>query len=196
MFNFGVMASGNGSNFKALLSQIESKRLKAVCSFLIVNNKNCGAAQIAKSNGIPVYHISSVTHPDSREYDQAFLNVIKQHPIDFLVLAGYMKKITDSLLVSLKDRILNIHPSLLPKYGGHGFFGIHVHEAVLEANEGWSGATVHLVNGDYDDGRILGQSMVPVFTDDTPEILAARVLKAEHNLYWKTLRDYAASLGY
>src|SRR5574344_2036673 len=115
------MASGAGSNFQALLAQIESKRLNAVCSFLIVNNKNCGAAQIAKAKDIPGYHISSVTHPDSSEYNQAFLNVIKQHPIDFLAIAGYMKKITDSLLVSLKDRILNIHPSLLPKYGGHGF---------------------------------------------------------------------------
>ena len=190
------MASGTGSNFKALLSQIETKHLDAVCSFLIVNNKNCGAAQIAKANGIPVYHISTVSYPEPREYDQAFLDVIKHHPVDFLALAGYMKKITDSLLVSLKDRILNIHPSLLPKYGGHGFFGIHVHEAVLEANESWSGATVHLVSGEYDDGRILGQSMVPVILNDTPDTLAARVLVAEHNLYWKTLRDYAASLGY
>lgn len=196
MFNFGVMASGAGSNFQALLAQIEAKRLNAVCSFLIVNNKNCGAAQIAKAKDIPVYHISSVTHPDPLEYEQAFLDVLKKHEIDFLVLAGYMKKLTNSLLMHLKNRILNIHPSLLPKFGGQGFYGRRVHEAVIEANQAWSGATVHLVSGEYDDGLILGQSMVPVFPNDTPDTLAARVLVAEHNLYWKTLRDYAASLGY
>lgn len=196
MFNFGVMASGGGSNFEALLTQIESKQLKAVCSFLIVNNGNCGAAEKARARGIPVYHISKVTHPNPLEYEQAFLDVLDQHSIDFLALAGYMKKLTPSLLIRLKNRILNIHPSLLPKFGGQGFYGIHVHEAVIKANQSWSGATVHLVSGDYDEGRILGQSMVPVLSDDTPETLAARVLKVEHDLYWKTLRDYATSLGY
>lgn len=190
------MASGAGSNFKALLTQIEEKQLSAVCQFVIVNNGNCGAAQIAKAYGIPVYHISTVTHPEPVDYEQAFLDVVNTHAVDFLLLAGYMKKVTDSLLDRLKDRVLNIHPSLLPKFGGQGFFGIRVHEAVLEARLAWTGATVHLVSGDYDQGRILGQSVVPVFGGDTPEMLAARVLKAEHNLYWKTLRDYATSLGF
>lgn len=190
------MASGAGSNFEALLAQIEAKQLNAMCQFVIVNNGNCGAAKIAKTHGIPVYHISKVTHPNPVHYEQAFLDVVEAHPIDFLLLAGYMKKVTDSLLHQLKDRVLNIHPSLLPKFGGQGFFGIRVHKAVLESRLAWTGATVHLVSGDYDQGRILGQSIVPVFGQDTPELLAARVLKAEHNLYWKTLRDYATSLGF
>lgn len=196
MFNFGVMASGAGSNFEALLKQIKKKRLQAACCFLIVNNKNCGAAQIAQKNKIPVYHISALTHPNPKEYEEAFLTVIEQYPIDFLVLAGYMKKVTSLLLERLKNRILNIHPSLLPDFGGKGFYGLRVHEAVLKAHHSWTGATVHLVNSKYDEGRILGQSMVPVFKNDTAEVLAERVLKSEHKLYWKTLRDYASSLGY
>jgi phosphoribosylglycinamide formyltransferase-1 len=95
----------------------------------------------------------------------------------------------------MPDRIMNSHPSLLPKYGGKGFWGIHVHEAVLAAHEKESGPTVHLVSEEIDSGRILSQVKVPVLEGDTPEVLAGRVLEQEHGLYWKTIRDYAASLG-
>ena len=95
----------------------------------------------------------------------------------------------------MAGRILNIHPSLLPKYGGKGFWGIHVHEAVIAAHEKESGPTVHLVSEEIDQGKILAQVKVPVLEGDTPEVLAARVLEQEHDLYWKTIRDYAAELG-
>lgn len=194
MLKIGVMASGGGSNFKAIIDHIGEGDLEAQCKFLITNNGTCGAVAHAQEYGIPVYHISGKTHPVVAEYEAALLDVIDRYDIDLLILAGYMKALPVSIVRRLPDRILNIHPSLLPKFGGKGFWGIHVHEAVIAAHEKESGPTVHLVSEEIDKGRILAQVKVPVLEDDTPEVLAARVLVQEHNLYWKTIRDYAAQL--
>jgi len=189
------MASGGGSNFKAIIDRIGEGDLEAQCKFLITNNGGCGAVSHAESYGIPVHHISGKTHPDTAAYEAALLEVIDRYDIDLLILAGYMKALPVSLIKRLPDRILNIHPSLLPKYGGKGFWGIHVHEAVIAANEKESGPTVHLVSEEIDQGRILAQTRVPVEDGDTPETLAARVLVQEHELYWKTIKEYAAQIG-
>lgn len=194
MFSFGVMASGGGSNFKALLEKVQDGSLRAKCSFLIVNNGDCGAVQIAKEFGVPTFHISGKTHPEQLKYEEALLGVLSNHPVDLLLLAGYMKKIPDSLIQALPERILNIHPALLPKYGGKGFWGMNVHRAVIENHEKQSGPTVHLVTSEIDKGRILAQTPVPVLEGDSPEELAARILQQEHRLYWKTVLDYAKTL--
>ncbi len=195
MFKIGVMASGGGSNFKAIIDRIGEGDLEAQCKFLITNNGSCGAVSHAESYGIPVYHISGKTHPDVAAYEAALLEVIDRYDIDLLILAGYMKALPVSMIKRLPERILNIHPSLLPKYGGKGFWGIHVHEAVVAAHEKESGPTVHLVSEEIDQGRILAQTTVPVLEGDTPEELAARVLVQEHDLYWRTIRDYAKQIG-
>ena len=194
MFSFGVMVSGGGSNFKALLEKVQDGSLRAKCAFLIVNNGDCGAVQIAKEFGVPTFHISGKTHPEQLEYEEALLGVLSNHPVDLLLLAGYMKKIPDSLIQALPERILNIHPALLPKYGGKGFWGMNVHRAVIENHEKQSGPTVHLVTSEIDKGRILAQTPVPVLEGDSPEELAARILQQEHRLYWKTVLDYAKTL--
>ena len=191
MFKIGVMASGGGINFKAIIDRIGEGDLEAQCKFLITNNGGCGAISHAESYGIPVYHISGKTHPDVAAYEAALLEVIDRYDIDLLILAGYMKALPVSIIKRLPDRILNIHPSLLPKYGGKGFFGIHVHEAVIAAHDKESGPTVHLVSEEIDQGRVLAQTRVPVLEGDTPETLAARVLVQEHELFWRTIRDYA-----
>lgn len=195
MFKIGVMASGGGSNFKAIIDRIGEGDLEAQCKFLIVNNGGCGAAAHAEEYGIPVYHISGKTHPDQVQYEAAMMDVLDKYDVDFLILAGYMKALPLCMLKRMPNRILNIHPSLLPKYGGKGFWGIHVHEAVVAAHEAESGATVHLVGEEIDGGRILAQVKVPVLPDDTAASLAERVLEQEHELYWKAIKDYAASLG-
>jgi phosphoribosylglycinamide formyltransferase-1 len=194
MFKIGVMASGGGSNFKAIIERIGEGDLEAQCKFLITNNGTCGAVEHAKEYGIPVYHISGKTHPEQAAYEAALLDVLDKYDVDLLVLAGYMKALPVCVVRRMENRILNIHPSLLPKYGGKGFWGIHVHEAVIAAHEKESGPTVHLVSEEIDQGKILAQVKVPVLEGDTPEVLAARVLEQEHNLYWKTIRDYAAGL--
>lgn len=194
MFKIGVMASGGGSNFKAIIERIGEGDLEAQCKFLITNNGTCGAVEHAKEYGIPVYHISGKTHPEQAAYEAALLEVLDKYDVDLLILAGYMKALPVCIVRRMENRILNIHPSLLPKYGGKGFWGIHVHEAVIAAHEKESGPTVHLVSEEIDQGKILAQVKVPVLEGDTPEVLAARVLEQEHNLYWKTIRDYAATL--
>lgn len=195
MLKLGVMASGGGSNFKAILNRMDSGDLDARCEFLITNNGGCGAVGHAESHNIPVYHISGKTHPDVADYEAALLSVIEKHSIDLLILAGYMKKIPDCVVEKMPDRILNIHPSLLPKFGGKGFWGLHVHEAVLAAGDKESGPTVHLVSNEIDAGRILAQRRVPVMEGDTPETLQARVLVQEHDIFWRTIKEYGASLG-
>ena len=194
MFKIGVMASGGGSNFKAIIDRIGEGDLEAQCKFLITNNGGCGAVNHATTYGIPVYHISGKTHPDQAEYEKALCAVLDERPVDLLILAGYMKKLPDSLVAKMQDRILNIHPSLLPKFGGKGFWGLHVHEAVLAAHETESGPTVHLVSNEIDKGRILAQRKVPVMPDDTPETLQARVLEQEHDIFWRTIKEYGESL--
>ena len=108
---------------------------------------------------------------------------------DLIVLAGYLKKIPDSVVDYYKDRIINIHPSLLPKYGGKGFYGRNVHKAVIEAGDPFSGCTVHFVNSEYDRGSIIQQKKIPVFSADTPDSLAKRVLKEEHKLLPKVINQ-------
>lgn len=194
MFKIGVMASGGGSNFKAIIDRIGEGDLEAQCKFLITNNGGCGAVNHATTYGIPVYHISGKTHPDQAEYEKALCAVLDERPVDLLILAGYMKKLPDCLVAKMQDRILNIHPSLLPKFGGKGFWGLHVHEAVLAAHETESGPTVHLVSNEIDKGRILAQRKVPVMPDDTPETLQARVLEQEHDIFWRTIKEYGENL--
>ena len=117
--------------------------------------------------------------------------MLQRHGVGVVCLAGYMKKLGVEMLAAYRERILNIHPSLLPKFGGRGMYGIRVHEAVLAAGEERSGATIHLVNGEYDQGRILAQEEVSVEAGDTPEMLQPRVLVVEHRLYAATLAQIA-----
>ncbi len=135
MFKIGVMASGGGSNFKAIIDRIGDGDLEAQCKFLITNNAGCGAVHHAEEYGIPVYHISGKTHPDQAAFEAAMLEVLDKYDVDLLILAGYMKALPLCMLKRMPNRILNIHPSLLPKFGGKGFWGHFVHEAVIAAHE-------------------------------------------------------------
>ena len=120
--------------------------------------------------------------------DTSICEVLSNYEVDFVLLAGYMKMVGPLVLSSFEGKILNVHPSLLPKHGGQGMYGINVHRAVIDAGEKKSGATIHLVNSDYDKGKILGQKSVIVDKDDTPDSLAKKVLKIEHSLYVETLK--------
>jgi len=165
-----VFASGSGSNFQAILDAIASGRLDASVCALIASKPGIGAIQKAEKQNIPVF---------IGEADQA----IEFTNPDLLVLAGYLKPIPSHIIDAFPNRILNIHPALLPKFGGKGMYGRHVHEAVIAAGESESGCTVHIVTEHYDEGPILAQSRVPVFPDDTAETLATRVLAQEHHLF-------------
>ncbi|MEI7748369.1 MAG: phosphoribosylglycinamide formyltransferase [Chlorobiaceae bacterium] len=178
-----VFCSGNGSNFKALFYATRNKQLAAEIVLCLSNRAQCGAMEFAEQNGIATLHISEKQFASFDEFAATMVERLKEHQIDIILLAGYMRKVPDAVVAAFPDRMLNIHPALLPKFGGEGMYGIHVHTAVLEAGETETGATVHFVNEEYDKGEILLQRTVPVLPDDTPETLAARVLACEHTLY-------------
>jgi phosphoribosylglycinamide formyltransferase 1 len=186
--NIGFLASHGGSNMQAIIDACKSGKLNATPAVVISNNKDSGAIARAKTEGIPYYYLSGKTHPGPEELDEAILNTFLHHQIDIIVLAGYMKKLGTKTLAHFRGRILNIHPALLPKFGGEGMWGIHVHEAVIAAGEKESGVSIHFVDENYDTGAIIAQTRVPVMPDDTPETLAARVLVQEHILYPATLQ--------
>ncbi len=187
----GFLASHGGSNMQAIIDAIKFGKLTAEACAVISNNSESGALKRAQKEGIPFYHISSKTHPNEAELDKAVIAAFDKHGVNLIVLAGYMRKIGPAILERFKGRILNIHPALLPKFGGEGMFGMKVHTAVIKAGEKVSGPTVHLVDEEYDHGKILAHKEVPVLTDDTPETLAERVLKAEHIIFAETLQRIA-----
>lgn len=189
--NIGFLASHGGSNMQAIIDACRAGRLNAEAAVVISNNADSRALERAKSEGIPGYYLSGKTHPDPDDLDMAILDTLVRHEVDIVALAGYMKKLGPRTLSHYRGHILNIHPALLPKFGGKGMYGIHVHEAVLAAGEKESGVTVHLVDEEYDRGLILAQVRVPVMPDDTPETLAERVLAQEHILYSATLQRIA-----
>lgn len=185
------LASHGGSNMQAIIDNVKKGEIDAELALIISNNSTSGAIERAKNENIPYAHISGKTHPEIGEA-QAILNALEDHKANLIILAGYMKKIDATILRKYAGRILNIHPALLPKYGGKGMYGMYVHEAVIKAKEKVSGPTVHLVDEVYDNGRILLQKEVPVMPEDTPEDLAARVLKAEHWIYSEVVKKIAA----
>jgi phosphoribosylglycinamide formyltransferase 1 len=183
----GFLASHGGSNMQAIIDACKQGRLDARPCVVISNNSDATALARARQEGIPRYHISAATHPGEAE-DRAILRTLRAHDVDTVILAGYMKRIGPATLQTYRGRILNIHPALLPKFGGQGLFGRQVHEAVLKAGEKVTGVTVHLIDEQYDTGPILNQTQVPVMVGDTADSLAARVLAQEHLLYVETLR--------
>ena len=182
-FNIAFFASHGGSNMQAIIDEIERGRLKSKPALVISNNSKSGSAERAAKHNIPFYHISTITHPDETERTEYIMSLFTQYNINLVVLAGYMKKLPVEIINKVGGRVLNIHPALLPKFGGEGMYGMNVHKAVIESKEYYSGATVHLVDSEYDRGKILHSRSLDVFTDDTPESLAERVLKIEHQIY-------------
>jgi len=191
--NIGILASGRGSHFRNLHQACQKDRIPARIAWLISNNSRCGAMEYAREQGIPAFHLSAKTHPEDSQRTAEMIRVAEEFQTSLICLAGYMKALPSQLIQTYPKRILNIHPSLLPEFGGKGCYGIKVHQMVIEAGKVQTGATVHLVEGEYDRGMILAQERVPVKPGDTPEILAARVLEAEHLLYETTIRNFLKS---
>ena len=183
--NLGFLASHSGSNMQAIIDNVKAGKLYANLCAMISNNKSSFALERASKECIPHFVVNETTHPNNT--NEEITKIFKAHNVDTIILAGYMKIISKYLIDSFNGRILNIHPALLPKFGGKGMYGSNVHEAVIKSGEVISGATIHLVNSEYDKGTILQQMEVPVLSDDTPETLAKRVLEAEHILYSDTL---------
>ena len=185
----GVLASHGGSNMQAIIDAVEAERLDAEIVLVISNNSKSGALERARRHRLPWRHMSGATHRDPAALDVAIRDALRDAGADLIVLAGFMKKIGPETLAAFRGRILNIHPALLPKHGGKGMYGIHPHESVLAHGDAESGASVHVVTAEYDQGPVLKQRKVPVLPDDTPQTLQQRVLKEEHLIYSEVIAD-------
>ncbi|MBN1929581.1 MAG: phosphoribosylglycinamide formyltransferase [Chlorobiaceae bacterium] len=187
-----VFCSGTGSNFKALFHAIIERELPAEIVLCLSNRAQCGAMDFAREYGIEAIHLSEKQFATHDEFALAMLDALRERQIDMILLAGYLRKIPDAVVAAYAEKIVNIHPALLPQFGGHGMYGMRVHEAVIASGETRSGATVHFVNEEYDKGRIIMQNHVPVLPGDTAETLAERVLRCEHRLYPAALEKLLA----
>lgn len=186
----GVIVSGQsrGTNFQAILDAIDAGQLHAKVALLIATNEMHGAIARARDANIRTL-ILSPSELSREEWDHRAADAMYEEGVSVVALAGYLRYVTSVLLEAYPARILNVHPSLLPSFGGQGMYGNRVHRAVLESGCKVSGCTVHLVDERYDTGPILAQSAVPVLDDDTPDSLALRVQVEEHRLYPKCIED-------
>lgn len=191
MLFLAVLASGNGSNLQAISHAIENQELHARIQLVLSNNSQAGALQFARERGIPAVHLSSKVIPQENQFIQSMLSVFSEYNVNFIALAGYMKLVPPEVVRRYRNRITNIHPALLPRFGGAGMYGMHVHEAVIQSGETESGATVHLVDEAYDRGPIVLQRRIAVLPTDTPDSLQKKVLQVEHQLYPEALQLFA-----
>ena len=189
----GILASHRGTNFQAIIDACQSGILNAEVVIAISNNSTSVSLKRARAANIPAVHLSSRTHPEDNDLDQMILTTLQSGEVDLVITVGYMKKLGPKTLQHYRGRIVNIHPSLLPKYGGPGMHGLNIHNAVLEAGDSETGITIHHVDGGYDTGEIISQIKVAVKPEDTPETLAARVLTHEHKFLIQTLKEIICS---
>ncbi len=180
-FRVAVFASGGGSNFQSLINHVSSGD-RAWSIDLLVMNREGGALRRARSAGVPV-HIIPTKGRDMSEIAQDTLRVLDEHAIDIVLLAGYLRFVPSEVTSRFSGRILNIHPALLPEFGGPGMYGMNVHRAVADSESTKIGATIHFVSDLYDEGAILGQWRMSRRPEDSAEEIAAKVLKIEHRLY-------------
>jgi len=186
-----VFASGSGSNFQALLDRKATGDLHVDFVLMIGNNSKAAAFDRARSNNISSLHIAPSHFHSEEEYAQTMMDALTKAQTELIVLAGYMKKLPSRIVKEYHNKIVNIHPGLLPAFGGKGMYGINVHKAVLEYGAKVSGVTVHFVDEEYDHGPVIMQKTVDVLDDDDAEKLAVRVLEAEHDTYWRALQAIA-----
>lgn len=181
--NIAVFASGRGSNFAAILNKIQSGEITARVVCVISDNEHPPVFDVAIAAGIPTFCINRKQFATPEEYADALLSRLKEKRVELIVLAGFLKLIPTPIVRHYPQAIVNIHPALLPNFGGKGFFGIKVHEAVIASGVKMTGVTIHFVDEKYDNGAIICQEKVAILAGDTPEILAKRVLEVEHCLY-------------
>lgn len=185
----GIFSSHRGSTLRAVAEACRTRLAESQIAIVLTNNNESGAMAVARENRIPCAYVSAKTHVDGAKRDAATLAILLEHNVNLVLLLGYMKKIGPAILNAYAGRILNTHPSLLPNYGGRGMYGIRVQEAVLANAETETGATIHLVDEEYDQGPIVLQSRLPITSGDTPLTLQSKVQAVEmvdsaiHNVF-------------
>ena len=179
-----VFASGSGTNF----ININENIINGKVVLLISNNPKCGAIDYAKKNSVDYQVINDFRYP--KDKNKEYETVLNDYQPDVILLAGFMKKIPNNIIQLYKNKIMNIHPSLLPKYGGQGYYGIKVHEAVIKSKDSVTGVTIHFIDNEYDRGPIIMQAEVPVNDSDDANTLSKKVLEMEYKLYLKVVESF------
>ena len=182
----GVLVSGSGTNLQAIIDEIAAKRLDAKIEVVLSNKADAYGLVRAKNHGIATEVLDHKQFPSREAYDQAVVDLLRARDVELVVLAGFMRLLSPVFVKAYSNRIMNIHPALLPS-----FPGLHVQKKAVEHGVRFSGCTVHFVNEECDEGPIIIQAVVPVFPDDTDETLAARILKQEHRIYPRAIQLYA-----
>jgi phosphoribosylglycinamide formyltransferase 1 len=185
-----VLASGGGSNLQAILDYFDALGDRRGGQVVVVasDRADAGALDRAARRDIPSFVLRGTRHPDGEQVS----DLLERHAVDLIVLAGYIKLVPGDVVARYRGRIINVHPALLPAFGGEGMYGMRVHRAVVEAGVRVSGVTAHFVDDEYDRGRIIAQWPVPVFASDDAANLAARVLRVEHLVYPRVVDAVAA----
>lgn len=189
MINIAIFASGSGTNAEKLFEKFQNHP-KARVALLFTNNPEAGVLARAEKFGVPTEIFSRTTFQNT----ERVLTTLQDQSIDFIVLAGFMLKVPENIIRAFPDRIVNIHPALLPAYGGKGMYGAHVHEAVVAAGEQQTGISIHYVNEHYDEGRMIRQVSCPIAPHDTAEEVAEKVHRLEHRYYPEVVEEIIASL--
>ncbi len=182
----GVLISGNGSNLQAIIDAIESGKLDAEIRIVISNKQNAPGLVRAQRHQIPIQVIDHQSHPTREAYDQILIDILQAQHAELVILAGFMRLLSPLFVRTFSNRIMNIHPALLPS-----FPGLHVQKKAVEYGVRFSGCTVHFVNEECDQGPIVAQGVVPVFSQDTEETLAKRILQQEHRIYPRAIQLYS-----
>mgnify|MGYP001468389354 CR=1 FL=1 len=190
MKNIAIFASGGGSNFKSIHHYIQSGEIDGSIVLTVSNNAESGAIKYARENNIPSLIINKVRHLNLVAQEEFLIQSLMKNEVDLICLAGYMKLLPKRIVHQYQNCILNIHPALLPQFGGKGFYGKIIHEAVIASGAEESGVTVHFVDEKYDHGKIVSQEKIEIMHRDTPKILAKRVLQIEHVLYPKVIKAF------
>jgi phosphoribosylglycinamide formyltransferase-1 len=186
-----VFASGSGTNFEAICDAIDARSLDAVVVLCVSDRDNAGVLQRADARGIKTAVVNPADFPGEADFSLKLLELLGDSRANFIALAGYLRKVSAVVIEAFRNRIVNIHPALLPNFGGKGMYGFHVHRAVIACGARVSGATVHIVDEAFDTGPIVAQCWVEVCEDETPESLAERILAVEHKLYPTALQLFA-----
>jgi phosphoribosylglycinamide formyltransferase-1 len=193
VFNIAVLSSGmsRGSNLRAIAKYLKDNNLPVRISFVIRTIAEAPIAEVCDEFNITC-HLLQYKNPE--QFEEKVLFLCQYHDIHLVALAGFLKKLSPMFLRDVRVPVLNIHPALLPKYGGKGMYGLAVHKAVFEAGEKESGVTVHLVNAQYDNGKTISQVRTDISDCKSPEEIAVKVLKTEHALYGKAIWEYLVKL--
>ena len=193
MLRLAILVSGGGTNLQSILDSASADQLGAASPVLVVADRNCGGIERADRAGIKSVVLDRRVL--GRNLSTALQGVLDTHRIDMVALAGWLSILDREFTRVWEGRIVNIHPSLLPRHGGPGMYGERVHKAVLESGDLWSGCSVHFVTEEVDGGEVLGRERIKVLAGDTPETLAARILSKEHRLYPRIIAELAAKLA-